>query len=240
MEEDAEQKKADEGIDFEFSQMEEGDIDLLEPSQNEDMNTFVANDDGTDDLDEDEIIAEEKSNEEDVTASNQMESDKMKEEGFVEKSEEEKIKGTLPWNFCFVSSAKKSHNRNTALKRHIKVFHPETLAETVHETKTECEESDNIAMALSVQEEPSSDVEEETPNNEKPSDDESSLAKKMNDFNDLLDEEGREEDEENEEPIAAGMDEGGDEGELVKSEEPSERLRWNAILSPVLKVRKSE
>ena len=96
VEEDAEQKKADEGIDFEFSQMEEDDIDLLEPSRNEDMNTFVENDDGTDDLDEDEIIAEEKSNEEDVTASNQMESDKMKEEGFVEKSEEEKIKGTLP------------------------------------------------------------------------------------------------------------------------------------------------
>ncbi len=94
--EDAEQKKAHEGIDFEFSQMEDGDIDLLEPSQNEDMNTFVANDDGTDDLDEDEITAEEKSNEEDDTASNQMESDKMKEEGFVEKSEEEKIKGTLP------------------------------------------------------------------------------------------------------------------------------------------------
>ena len=240
MEEDAEQEKADEATVFDFFQMEEDDIDLLEPSQNEDMNTFVANDDGTDDLDEDEIIAEEKSNEEDDTASNQMESDKMKEEEFVEKSEEEKIQETLPWNFCFVSSAKKSHNRNTALKRHIKVFHPETLAETVHETKTECEESDNIAMALSVQEEASSDVEEETPNNEKPSEDESSLAKKMNDFNDLLDEEGREEDEENEEPIAAGMDEGGDEGELVKSEEPSERLRWNAILSPVLKVRKSE
>ena len=36
--------------------------------------------------------------------------------------------------------------------------------------------------------------------------------------------EGREEDEEKEEPIAAGMDEGGDEGELVKSEELSERL----------------
>jgi len=32
------------------------------------------------------------------------------------------------------------------LKRHIKVFHPETLAETVHETKTESEESVNIAM----------------------------------------------------------------------------------------------
>ena len=50
------------------------------------------------------------------------------------------------------------------------------------------------------------------------------MAKKMNDFNDLLDEEGREEDEENEEPITAGMDEGGDEGELVKSEKPSERF----------------
>ncbi len=96
MEDDAEQEKADEETVFEFFQMEEDDIDLLEPSQNEDMNTFVANDDGTDDLDEDEIIAEEKSNEEDDTASNQMESDKMKEEGFVEKSEEEKIKGTLP------------------------------------------------------------------------------------------------------------------------------------------------
>ena len=58
--------------------------------------TFVANDDGTDDFDEDEIIAEEKSNEEDDTASNQMESDKMKEEEFVEKSEEEKIQETLP------------------------------------------------------------------------------------------------------------------------------------------------
>ena len=69
----------------------------------------------------------------------------------------------------------------------------------------------------------SSDVEDET-YNEKPSEDESSLAKKMNDFNDLLDEEGREEDEENEEPIAAGMDEGGGEGELVKSEELYERL----------------
>ena len=87
----------------------------------------------------------------------------------------------------------------------MKIFYPETLAETVHETKTESEESDNIAMALSVQEEASSDVEKETPNNEKPSDDESSLSKKMNDFNDLLDEEGREEDEENEEPIAAGI-----------------------------------
>ena len=96
MEEDAEQKKADEGIDFEFSQMEEDDIDLLEPSQNEDMNTIVTNYDGTDDLDEDEIIVEEKSKEEDDTASNHMESDKMKEEEFVEKSEEEKIQETLP------------------------------------------------------------------------------------------------------------------------------------------------
>ena len=79
-------------------------------------------------------------------------------------------------------------------------------------------------MNNSVQEEANYDVEEET-SNEIPSEDESSLAKKMNDINDLLDEEGRDEDEEKEEPIAAGMDEGGDEGELVKSEEPSERLR---------------
>ena len=78
-------------------------------------------------------------------------------------------------------------------------------------------------MNNSVQEEANSDVEEET-SNEKPSEDESSLAKKMNDINDLLDEEGRDEDEEKEEPIAAGMDEGGGEGELVKSEEPYERL----------------
>ena len=39
-----------------------------------------------------------------------------------------------------------------------------------------------------------------------------------------MDEEGREEDKEKEEPIAAGMDEGGGEGKLVKSEEPYERL----------------
>ena len=85
MEEDAEQEKADEATVFDFFQMEEDDIDLLEPSQNEDMNTFVANDDGTDDLDEDEIIAEEMLNEADDTASNQM--SQMKEEEFVEKSE---------------------------------------------------------------------------------------------------------------------------------------------------------
>ena len=55
-----------------------------------------------------------------------------------------------------------------------------------------------------------------------------------------LDEEGREEDKEKEEPIAAGMDEGGGEGKLVKSEEPYERLHSNVILSPVLKVKRSE
>ena len=79
-------------------------------------------------------------------------------------------------------------------------------------------------MNNSVEEEANYDVEEET-SNEIPSEDESSLAKKMNDINDLLDEEGRDEDEEREVPIAVGMDEGGYEGELVKSEEPSERLR---------------
>ena len=65
--------------------MEEDDVDLLKPSKNEDMDAFVENDDGTDDLDEDEIIAEEMSNEADDTASNQM--SQMKEEEFVEKSE---------------------------------------------------------------------------------------------------------------------------------------------------------
>ena len=83
MEENAEQEKADEETDFELSEMEEDDIDLLEPSQNADIDAFVENDDETDELDEDVIIAEEKSNEEDESASNQMESDKMKEEEFV-------------------------------------------------------------------------------------------------------------------------------------------------------------
>ena len=83
MEENAEQEKADEETDFELSEIEEDDIDLLKPSKNEDMDAFVENDD----LDEDVIIAEKKSNEEDDTASNQIESDKMKEEEFGEKSE---------------------------------------------------------------------------------------------------------------------------------------------------------
>ena len=78
MEEDAEQEKDDEETVFEFFQMEEDDIDLLEPSQNEDMDAFLENDNGTDDLDGDEIIAEEKLNEEDDTASNKMLSEKMK------------------------------------------------------------------------------------------------------------------------------------------------------------------
>ena len=78
VEDDAEQEKADEETVFEFFQMEEDDIDLLESSQNEDMDAFVENDNGTDDLDEDEIITEEKLNEEDDTASNQMLSEKMK------------------------------------------------------------------------------------------------------------------------------------------------------------------
>ena len=63
--------------------MEEDDVDLLKLFKNEDMDAFVENDD----LDEDVIIAEKKSNEVDDTASNQIESDKMKEEEFVEKSE---------------------------------------------------------------------------------------------------------------------------------------------------------
>ena len=78
MEENAEQEKAEEETDFELSEMEEDDIDLLKPSKNEDMDAFVENDNGTDDLDGDEIIAEENLNDEDDTASNQMFSDKMK------------------------------------------------------------------------------------------------------------------------------------------------------------------
>ena len=46
MEENAEQEKADEETDFELSEMEEDDIDLLEPSQNADTDAFVENDDG--------------------------------------------------------------------------------------------------------------------------------------------------------------------------------------------------
>ena len=57
--------------------MEEDDVDLLKPSKNEDMDAFVENDNGTDDLDGDEIIAEEILNDEDDKASNQMLSDKM-------------------------------------------------------------------------------------------------------------------------------------------------------------------
>ena len=94
MEEDAEQEKADEATVFDFFQMEEDDIDLLEPSQNKDMNAFVANDDGTDDLDEDEIIAEEMSNEADDTASNQMENHKMKKNLLKNRRTQE----TLPCN----------------------------------------------------------------------------------------------------------------------------------------------
>ena len=74
MEEDAEQEKADEETDFRISQMEEDNKDLLELSQNADMDAFVENDDGTDDLDEGEIITEEKLNEEDDAASNQTKS----------------------------------------------------------------------------------------------------------------------------------------------------------------------
>ena len=107
MEENAEQEKADEETDFELSEIEEDDIDLLKPSKNEDMDAFVENDDGTDDLDEDEIIAEEMSNEADDTASNQMESHKMKKNLLKNR----RTKETLPCNLCsFVSSAMKSHN----------------------------------------------------------------------------------------------------------------------------------
>ncbi len=78
MEDDAEQEKADEETVYDFFFKWRRTIDLLEPSQNEDMDAFVENANGTDDLDEDEIITEEKFNKEDDTASNQMLSEKMK------------------------------------------------------------------------------------------------------------------------------------------------------------------
>ena len=95
MEENAEQEKADEETDFELSEMEEDGIDLLEPSQNADTDAFVENDNGTDDLDEDEIIADEMSNEADDTASNQN------EEKFVEKSENTRNPSLQLVKFCF-------------------------------------------------------------------------------------------------------------------------------------------
>ena len=95
MEENAEQEKADEETDFELSEMEEDDIDLIEPSQNADTDAFVENDNGTDDLDEDEIIADEMSNEADDTASNQN------EEKFVEKSENTRNPSLQLVKFCF-------------------------------------------------------------------------------------------------------------------------------------------
>ena len=53
----------------------------------------------------------------------------------------------------------------------MKIFHPETLAETVRETKTESEESDTKLRHYLLKKKPTH-VEEET-NNEKPSKNES-------------------------------------------------------------------
>ena len=165
-----------------------------------------------------------------------MESDKMKEEEFVEKSEEEKIQETLAWNFCFVSSAKKSHNRNTALKRHIKVFHPETLAETVHETKTESEESVNIAMDYLFGKKLALMLKRRHP-----------IMKNLQRMNLVWPRRWtisttcwmKKEEKKMRNPLQLAWT------KVVMKENWSRvrnrlRLRWNAILSPVLKVRKSE
>ena len=81
---------------------------------------------------------------------------------------------SLPCNFCsFASNAKKGHNRNTALKRHMKVFHPEKVAE-VEQTQnalqkendsiasTEVVEKDVIAEATSLEEKEKTSTDKET------------------------------------------------------------------------------
>ena len=71
------------------------------------MDAFVENDNGTDDLNEDEIITEEKLNEEDDKASNKMLSEKMKWEEFIEKLEEVKVQETFPETFVVLFPVQK-------------------------------------------------------------------------------------------------------------------------------------
>ena len=59
---------------------------------------------------------------------------------------------SLPCNFCsFASNAKKGHNRNTALKRHMKVFHPEKVAEVEQTQNALQKENDSIASTEVVE-----------------------------------------------------------------------------------------
>ena len=129
MEKNAEQEKAEEETDFELSQVKEDEIDTG-PYKDEVMDECDEID-YEDDWDENEINADENLDEENHTDSYEEDS-QMEKEFEVKLEDEEKPQETLPCNFCsFVSSAKKGHNRNTALKRHMRIFHPETLAETV-------------------------------------------------------------------------------------------------------------
>merc|ERR1719187_1025736 len=60
---------------------------------------------------------------------------------------------SLPCNFCsFASNAKKGHNRNTALKRHMKVFHPEKVAKVEQTQNALQKENDSIASTKGVEE----------------------------------------------------------------------------------------
>ena len=197
----------------------------FEPSHDENMDLSEEIDDSKADLEENEIIPAENVDEENQTASNQeesqMEDEIIKEEEFGGKLEEEKAP-TLPCNFCsFVSSARRGHNRNTALKRHMKVFHAEHLAEPVPDSSAESNGNEFVALASSVEEEASMDATtegEEEVSNEEIEDD--SILTKIEDLNHLI-EEGREEEEEVEN-VEPGMEESGD---LVIYEEPSlERL----------------
>merc|ERR1719187_789360 len=75
---------------------------------------------------------------------------------------------SLPCNFCsFASNAKKGHNRNTALKRHMKAFHPEKVAkiqqtQNCSNASTDSAEEGVIAEATSLEEKEKTSTDKET------------------------------------------------------------------------------
>ena len=95
----------------------------------------------------------------------------------------------------------------------MKIFYPETLAETVRETKTESEESDTKLRHYLLKKKPTLMLKRrQTMKN----------LQRMNQHS--LDEEGREEDKEKEEPIAAGMDEDDEEKDVSAENETKEAV----------------
>merc|ERR1719494_854682 len=66
---------------------------------------------------------------------------------------------SLPCKFCsFASNAKKGHNRNTALKRHMKVFHPEKVAEVEQTQNALQKENDSSASTEGAEEDVSAEA----------------------------------------------------------------------------------